>query len=163
VQAKLVELLKHKDPGVRGRAADTLASMAGPDEAKRDELAKAILPLLGDENPYTKSAACSALAWLRHQPAIHRIIELVDDDTKNTYDIRDFNELNGNAGWVHHDGSAWSQVSDAALYALKSLSHETGEKFDYKVDAKKVDDDLKKGASDAKAWYAKVKGKVPRE
>ena len=163
VQAKLGELLKHADPGVRGRAAEALSSMAGPDAAKREELAKLIMPLLADENPYTKSAACSSLAWLRYKPAIHEIIKLVDDETKNTYDIRGFNELNGNTGWVHHDGSAWSRVSDAALYALKSLSHETGEKFDYKVDAKKVEDDLKKAATEAKAWYAKVKGKIDAE
>jgi len=163
LEKKLVALLSHADPGVRGRAADLLSSTAGFEKAKQQEIAQKLLPLLGDSNAFVKSSAMSGLAWLKHAPAIHEIVKQVDDLTSNTYEIKGFTNLDGTSGWVHHDGSAWSRTGDAALYALKTLSSTTKEKFDYKIDYKNVEPDLKKAASDAKAWYAKVKADVPTQ
>jgi HEAT repeat protein len=55
---KLVELLKHPDPKVRGQAANTLGQI-GPDEAA----ALALLKTLKDEDPNVRSSAASALRW----------------------------------------------------------------------------------------------------
>jgi hypothetical protein len=157
---KLVVLLKHADPGVRGRAADTLASLAGFKDDKQKEYGALIEPLLDDSNPYTKSAAMGALASLRYKKAFHKIITFVDDTTKNTYDIKGWTELDGDSGWQHHDGSAWSTVGDAALSAIRSVSFKTKKKFEYKINYKTKDADLKKAATDAKAWYLAVKGEL---
>ena len=107
-------------------------------------------------------AAADGLAFSNHLPAIHAIVKLLDDTASNTYDIKDYKELDGRAGWLHHDGSAWSTVQDAALYSLKRLSAKTKERFEYKVEGKTKDDDLKRSAEEAKAWYGKVKADVPQ-
>jgi HEAT repeat protein len=158
---KAKELLQHADAGVRGRAAQLLGKMVGGDEAKAKEVSEALTPLLSDENAFTKSAAADGLATTNHPAAVHAIVKLLDDTASNTYDIKDYEELDGRAGWLHHDGSAWSTVQDAALYALKRLSGKTKERFDYKVEAKTKDDDLKRSAEEAKAWYGKVKAEIP--
>ena len=157
---KIVPLLKHADPGVRGRAADTLASLAGFQDDKMKEYAAIIEPLLDDSNTYTKSAAMGALAMLQSKKSFNKIITFVDDTAKNTYDIKGWTELDGSSGWQHHDGSAWSTVGDAALSAIRSISFKTGKKFEYKIDYKTKDADLKKAATDAKAWYESVKSEL---
>ncbi len=160
LKPKFVELLKHADPGVRGLAAEALASLAGWDDAKRKEYAPLIEPLLDDPDNYTKSAAMSALSSLKHKPAFHKIIKFVEDNNKNTYEIRGFTQLDGESGWQHHDGSAWSTVSDAALSAIRNISHSTSKKFEYKINYKTKDADLKAAAAEAKKWYEAVKGEL---
>lgn len=155
---KLVTLLKHSDPGVRGYAAETLASLAGWDDATQKEYGALVEPLLDDPNTFTKSAAMSALASLRYKKAFHKIITFVEDTNKNTYDIKDWRELNGDAGRQHHDGSAWSTVGDAALSAIRSVSHSTPKKFEYKINYNTKEADLKAAAAEAKKWYEAVKG-----
>lgn len=84
---------------------------------------------------------------------------LLDDTEKNVYDIR-FENLLGRQDTVHHDGSAWSRVDDAALWALQSMSRSLdGAKFDYgKIDHKKVDEDIAKEKARAREWFEANKG-----
>lgn len=160
-RGKLKELLGHDDPGVRGRAADALASAVGSRDPQRDEMAQAIMPLLNDDNTFTKSAAAGALASMDYQPAIHEIVKLLGDMERNTYDIDGYTELDGGRGRTHHDGSAWSRVADAALNALKRFSGRVGERFDYDVNYQTVEEDLQSAAGTAREWYDSVKGEVP--
>jgi hypothetical protein len=82
----------------------------------------------------------------------------VDDTGKCTYEIRDWKELDGDSGWQHH--GSWSSVGDAALSAIRSISYRTKKKFDYKINHKTKEADLKKAAKEAKAWYESVKGEL---
>jgi len=157
--AKARQLLKHADPGVRGRAAELVGRLG----AGKEDVAAELEALLEDENPFTRSAATSALAHMGHLSSVRKIIKLVDDTEKNTYDIRDFKTLTGRAGWVHHDGSAWSRVQDAAIRSLERLSMKTKTRFKAdRVDSKDVEGSLKKNARAAKNWYAKVKAELPK-
>ena len=158
--AKARQLLKHADPGVRGRAAE----LAGRLGARNEAVAQEIEALLKDENAFTRSAATSALAHMGHLASVHKIITMVGDTEKNTYDIRGYQTLSGRAGWVHHDGSAWSRVQDAAIRSLERLSMKTKIRFKAdRVDSKDVEGSLAKNAKAAKAWYAKVKSELPKE
>jgi HEAT repeat protein len=153
------KLMQHTDPGVRGRAAE----LAGRLGAGKPPVVREVVALLADKHPFTRSAACSALAHMGDLASVHAIIKLVDDTEKNTYDIRGFQTPTGRAGWVHHDGSAWSRVQDAAIRALERLSMRTGTRFKAdRVDSKDVERSLSKNARAAKAWYAKVKAKLPK-
>ncbi|MEM9875264.1 MAG: HEAT repeat domain-containing protein [Myxococcota bacterium] len=158
---RAMELLKHEDPGVRGRAAQLIGHLSARDPKKGEEAGKALVPLLEDENNFTKSAAADGLAWAKYMPAVHKIMPLLDNDEENRYDIRGFERLSGGQSRLHHDGSAWSVVRDAALYALKRMSSKTGERFDYKVSGKTKKADLDMAVADAKTWYGKVKGEIP--
>ena len=86
-------------------------------------------------------------------------MSLVDDKEKNTYDIN-YTDLLGHQSRVHHDGSAWSRVNDAALYALDRATSflPKEEQFVYdKINYKTVDDDIAAQVKKAKAWHAKYK------
>jgi HEAT repeat protein len=161
VKLKLEGLLKHVDPGVRGNAAQAYAHLAGYEETTQAAYAEVLMPLLDDPTPHVRAAACGALATLGHKKAIHKIVTFVEDTTKSDYDIKGWNELDGDPGWQHHDASAWGTLGDAALSALRTLSRETKVKFSYDVQYRTKDADLKKAAADAKKWYLQVKADVP--
>src|SRR5690606_25905125 len=67
VKAKALELAKHEDPGVRGRAIELLGAFGKDDPAVRE----LVLTALGDKSPYVRSEAAESIARLRYRPAIH--------------------------------------------------------------------------------------------
>lgn len=162
-RARYVELLKAKDPGVRGRAAEGLglisSSMGGSSE--KEEAAKLLTPMLTDENAYTRAAVVKGLASLRDPKAIHEFMKLLGDTEKCRWDIS-YKDLAGKSARIAHDGSAWSRVDDAALNGIQTLSYAVrNAKFERpKVDYKKVDEDMAKGVKAAKSWYAANKSKL---
>ena len=161
LRATLQGLLTHADPGVRGRAAQVLAAVVGIRDDDRATIAASIMPLLGDSNAFTKSAAANALASLDHRAAIHGIVGLLDDLTSNTYDIRGWTALDGSSGRIHHDGSAWSRVADAALNSLRTFSGRVGERFQYNINHQNIEADLATSAATARTWYASVSAEIP--
>ena len=153
-------LIAHKDPGVRGRAVQVWSDNYGRDDAKAT-IAK-LEPLLKDENPFVRSMTVRALGGLKDAKTYPLIMSLVDDKEKNTYNIK-FQNISGQVDSVHHDGSAWSRVDDAALSSLKSATYSLGDdKFDYqRINYKTVDADIKKEVASAKTWFAAYKKKNP--
>lgn len=149
-------LLKHEDAGVRGRAVSVLAAIAR-DDGQKTKAGDLIEPMLADGHPYVRSEAATAIGTLKRTSAVPAMMKLLDDKEKNTHDISGWTQLDGTAGSVHHDGSAWSRVDDAVLQALKSMTYSMGDKkFDPpKIDYKTVDADIAKGVADAKAWHTK--------
>ncbi len=155
VKARALELAKHADPGVRGRALELLGSISRNDEAVRN----VVLAALSDEHPYVRSEAAESTARLRYQPAIHLLMKLVDQKERNRYEIKGWTTLDGKPGRLHHDGSAWSYVQDAAINAIRSLS---GNELKLtRIAPKQVDEGLAKNVEEVKAWYKANKSKIP--
>jgi HEAT repeat protein len=159
--AKARALMGHDDPGVRGRAA-LLAAATAPD-ADKAEVAQGLLKLLDDADPYVASCAASALGRTGELKHVPRLLKLLDDKRRNVYDQRDFTRLTGEKGWVHHEGSPWARVDDAALQALQNLTWSLGERrFVYrKVAHATLEQDLGGAANDARQWYAQHKKSLP--
>lgn len=157
LKAKAFELAKHADPGVRGRAIELLGALGKDDP----EVLKLVLGALGDESAYVRSEASESIARLRHRPAIHELVKLLDDKENNRYDIRDWRTLDGKPGRLHHDGSPWSHVYDAAMNAIRSLS--AGELKLERINPKEIDKGLDANAAATRSWYAKVKHDIPKE
>lgn len=155
LKAKALGMTAHEDPGIRGRAIELLGAL-GRDDA---EVLKVVLKALSDAHPYVRSEAAEAIARLRHRPAIHALVKLVDDKESNRYDIRDWSMLDGKPGRLHHDGSPWSRVYDAAMNAIRSLS-EGAVELD-RVNPKEIEKTLDKNAATTKAWYAKERKNIP--
>jgi hypothetical protein len=154
------QLLKHADPGVRGRAAELVGRLG----AGNEDIARELEAMLQDPDAFTRSAACAALAHMGDLASIHKLMKLMDDKAKNTYDIRGFKLPTDREGWVHFDGSAWSEVRDAALRSLERLSMKTKVRFVAdKVESNDVEGSLTKGTKAAKAWYAKIRAQLPPE
>lgn len=166
VRAKALELTRHDDPGVRGRAIGLLSTLArrmNEGEPERVAATARAMEMMNDENPFVKAAAMSANRTLDNVAAIHAMIPHLADATPNTYDIRGWTTLDGQSGRVHHDGSAWSQVRDSALYNIKSLSrtHNRDAMFDYDVSGQTKDEDLSAAAAAANTWYEANRASLP--
>ncbi|MCB9661492.1 MAG: HEAT repeat domain-containing protein [Sandaracinaceae bacterium] len=158
LRARLIELLGHDDPGVRGRAATTLSSVVGVADPARDAAGRAIEPLLRDEHPFVRSAAATALAWLDQRTAVPAIVALLDDSARDTYDLRGFTRLDGTPGFLHHDGSPWSRVDDAALRALQAFSARVGGRFTFDIQQDRLDESFASAHRTARAWFETARG-----
>ena len=157
--AKAKSLMKDSNPGVRGRAAE-VCSVLVP-ESEKQALGASITEMLGDKEAYVRSASADALGRLGYKPAVPKLMLLLEDKSRNTYEI-EYTRLNGLAGSEHHDGSAWSRVDDSILWSLSQLTFEMGEqKFPYgKINWKNVDGDVAREVKLAKAWYEKNKNSL---
>jgi hypothetical protein len=155
VKAKALKLAKHADPGVRGRALELLGSIGRGDS----EVLALVDAGLKDADPYVRSEACEAAARLHYRSALHEIIKLVDDKANNRYDLRGWTALDGKPGRLHHDGSPWSFVYDAAMNAVRSLS--AGDLKLERINPKEIEPGLIVNARLTKDWYAKNKAKLP--
>lgn len=144
-------LLAHEDPGVRGRAALALMQLS----TDKDAAAEAIGPLLDDPHAYTRSAAAVAVGEGRAVQLADRLIAMLDDTEPNTWDLTGWETLDGKSGRVHHDGSPWSRVDDAALQGLKALSGYNGaERLELvKIRHDQIDADLDSCKSAARSWW----------
>ena len=150
-------LLTHTDAGIRGRSINVLTRGARSAEEK-EEYGTLIEKMLDDKHPFVRSIAARAMGSMKRTSALPRMMELLDDTEKNTYDIKGFKKLDGTNGSVHHDGSAWSRVDDAVLSSIKAMSWSIKPKFEYDINYKTKDKDMAKAVKDAKSWYDKVKG-----
>jgi len=152
--SRAAELMKDPDAGVRGRALEVASVLVSPEE--QASLGQQITAMLGDKSAYVRSVAADALGRLGYRPAIPKMVELLDDQASNTYDIS-YRRLNGSQGSEHHDGSAWSRVDDAMLWGLSQLTFSFGpQKFSYgKIDYKNVPGDIAREVKLCKSWYAK--------
>jgi hypothetical protein len=158
--AKARQLIAHDNSAVRGRAAE----LAGRLGADTQGLVEQLVPLLDEKDPFVRSSAALALGHLGHLPSAHRIVKLLSDKEDNTYVFCCYTSLAGRKTRVAHRGSTWPQVRDAAINALARLSTRTEERFmPAQVDRDDVDGSLAKNAKTAKAWYLKVKAKLPTE
>lgn len=155
---RAIELVEHKDPGVRGRALRLVATLGRGKEATITPL---FVKALKDPHPYVRSEAVSALARIKSLDSIPEMMAMLDDSEKNTYDIS-FNNLLGKTDRVHHDGSAWSRVDDAVLRGLATMTFGLKDKkFDYgKIEGKTKDADIAREVGLAKEWYEKNKGSL---
>ncbi|MFA5505580.1 MAG: HEAT repeat domain-containing protein [Vulcanimicrobiota bacterium] len=158
LQPVLVSLLDHQDPGVRGRALSLV--LVNVPEAEKQGLVEKVQGLLSDPHPFVRSQAASALAAARNNlQSVPKLMPLLADQAKNTYDIS-YPNLLGQTSRVHHDGSAWSRVDDATLNSLQRISGSMGQdkKFDYgKVNPKTSAEDIAREVTRAKEWFEKNK------
>lgn len=158
---KVTALLKHKSPAVRGRAVSAAAGYAarqsGDEKAAR---IKRLMAFLEDEHPFVRSKAALAMERLKHKPAIHAIVKMLDDDTRSAISTP-YERLDGKRHNFISDASGWSRVNDAAITAIERISRglKGVEPFKpEKIRFKHVEGDLKKNAQLAQAWYATHKG-----
>lgn len=154
------ELTKSKDEGVRGRAWQVVAETV--DTKDKAKLAEELTGALKDKSPFVRSVAADCLSLVAKQKGVAALMPLLSDKTSNTYEI-EFQNLRGHKETVHHDGSPWSRVDDAALYAIQSATGMMDEekKFKYgKIDHTKVDADIAAQIKACQSWFEKTKSSL---
>lgn len=162
--ARVLELGRHADPGVRGHALFVLAELAwlleprARLEAARDHR--------DDRHPLVRAHA-SALAARCDQPmAIHWLIGLVADLEPARYALTGWTQLDGTPGTLVHTLPGRSRVADAALFALQSLAQrvEGARPLRLTLGGRAAPDALvEENAATARAWYQAERARVPRE
>jgi hypothetical protein len=120
--ARVFELRRHPDPGVRGRSLAVLADVEGLVAA--DLRFAAGREHLADPHGYVRAQAADLLLRCREPMAIHALIELAGDLAEARYELRGFTTLDGNAGTLLHVVPGRPRVADAALLALLTLSQQ---------------------------------------
>ena len=147
-------LMKHPDPGVRGRAARLIVELA----PKSVEVRDLVRAMLEDKHPYPRSIAAHALAALPDVAAIHLLVPKLKDMARNNHHIP-YTKLGGKKSAVPH-GARNETVHDPCAVAIQSLSKKLGNPW------KRASRKHEKAARDqnlasANAWYAKHKGEIP--
>jgi len=155
VKAKALELAKHADVGVRGRAVELLGAV-GNDDPKA---VAAVTAALEDPHPYVRSEAAESLARLRRKEAIPKLMKMVDSAERNRYSLSVWKTLDGENGRLHHEGSAWGYERDAAMNAIRSLS--SGALKLERINPKQIEAGLDANAKQTRDWYKKNAGKLP--
>ena len=155
-KARVDRLLKHRSEPVRAQAA-ILAARLGADPALLDRIA----PLLGAKTPFARAAAVRALADLGDVRAIHALMPLLGDSAVEMHRIS-YQSLTGRRTTLAL-GSSRRTVHDRVIDALVRLSAKTELKFEPKpADVKDPEKARKAAVTAAKAWYARVKNKLPK-
>lgn len=153
-------LVNSEDPGVRGRAWQFLC--LATDQGDKAQLIAQATKALEDKHPFTRSAAAEALAEMAREHAVKPLMKLLGDKAANTYEI-EYPTLRGQKDSLHHDGSPWSRVDDATLYALESATAmlEGDLHFDYgDINYKQVDQDIAREVKHAQDWFQKNQSKL---
>lgn len=158
LQKKLLELLQHEDGGVRGRAIAVLGRLVTSRSDDRDEVAKQIIPLMDDENTFARSETFSALQSLDYRPAIHLIMNHLQDNAEVRHEI-EFTRLDGRAGRATHGHGT---VGEAALNSLRGWSNTLGERFTFSIRNPTREEDLANAIQLSRQWYASIKDEIPQ-
>jgi hypothetical protein len=155
---RVVALLGHGNPGVRGRALLVLAEL--PELVTEEKRFAAGKHGLLDREPYVCAQAADLLARTRKAAAIHGLIEQVRDLRAARYELR------GSAGVLLHEVPGRRRVAEAALFAIQSLGETVSgaERLTLTLRDRYTDDPLVlENAEAAKAWYRSLAGRIPRE
>jgi hypothetical protein len=156
LQRAALQLLRtHSDAGVQGRALELLGALG----KKTQDVLRALLSALKNPSPHVRSEACAALARLRHVPAIHSLVGLVDDPSDNRFEYV-VPTLDGAPERITLSASPWGSVADAALGSMRALS--AGKLELGRIDPKEPTRSITQNAQLAKLWYQKHKSKLPK-
>lgn len=156
---RVVELTRHTDPGVRGRALRLLAEVDGlADEATRYTRAR---ELLGDEAPYVRAVAADTLSRLGRVAAVHDLVHHVDDLALARHDLAGWLTLDGTPGVVEHALPGRKRVAEAVQYAMVTLASE-GLRL-LQDGPRPTDEDVLQNALLARTWYERAAPDLPAD
>lgn len=154
LQARLLELMKHKTPAVRGEAVKRLADMPRT-PVKAAQVAEKVKPLLKDKHPYPRGQAVIALADLIGVEAIPEIVELLSDSKESRYRL-EFKDAAGKTDSVEDWTYSWGRVDEAVVRTIAALTYGKPYSFDLGVIFYESRfEDIEREAERAKDWYEK--------
>ena len=160
---RVVALLGHYDPGVRGRALFALAEVASLTAAStRFGAGKRGL---ADREPYVRAQSADLLARCRESAALHLLIEHVADLTPARYELRGWTQLDGKPGLLVHELPGRKRVAEAALFAMQSLSEslDGSPALTLQLGRQPTDEVVLQNAEFARAWYRANQRSIPSD
>lgn len=151
-------LAKHPESAVRGESLRLAVALAG--DKPSESLIGRLMLGLGDQDPFVRAVSAELLAELRHRPALHRIMPLVDDEASAIRKVGGYTDLDGRPGQQRFRPESGGRVDDVALRAVDTLSEGIGSKLECAVTGRDRKKARIKARTDAKAWYAAHKDRI---
>lgn len=162
IAARIVTLLGHYDPGVRGHALLVLSEI--PTLVPAKERYGAAERALGDREAFVRARGADLFARCGEPMAIHLLIEHVRDLAAARYELRGFSTLDGKPGTLVHEVPGRKRVAEAALFAILALSRSESGSTALVLTLGGVpasDALVLENAEIASTWYAAVRASIP--
>lgn len=159
---RVLSLLGHGDPGVRGNALWVLSELPSlvPGLRRYEAGQRALL----DRVAYVVAQGAALLARCGRAAAIHALIREVGDVRAARYELAR-RGLDGSPGVLVHELPGRKRVGEAALFAVRSLGETIpgGEPFTLTLRDRYTDDALvRENAESARAWYRRNQALIPQ-
>jgi len=159
--ARVLELVAHQDPGVRGNALMLLSEV--PSLAPPETRYRAADRALRDPAPYVRARAAELFARTLQPAAIRALIEHAGDLALARYELP-YPTLTGGTESLVHALPARKRVADAVLFAIQSLSERlSGVKpFVLTLGGRPASDaEVLENARLAQSFYAEAQARIP--
>jgi HEAT repeat protein len=154
LQDRLLELMQHTNPAVRGEAVKRLAEMPRT-RVKAAIAAEHVKPLLKDPDPYPRGQAVIALGKLLGIEGIPDMIELLSDKEESRYKL-EFQDLTGNIDFVEDWTYSWGRVDEAVIRTVAALTYDKPYSFNLGIIFYETRfEDIERESKLAEQWYEK--------
>lgn len=151
---KARELTGDKDPGVRGRALDLMASLGLGDS---ESVASTLVESLKDPHPFPRSEALLGLGFIKFTPAIPDMMPLLEDSQECVYELT-YTDMLGETFGIDHEETIGLRVDVAALRGLDSMDLMLSEQYRFDLSENSdlaKDADVAAEVKRARAWFEK--------
>ncbi len=156
LERRLLELMAHDDPGIRGRAAMAFAKRTPRDDAERTRVSGLLASMSRDPHAFVRLCSLEARAYVKDPTVLPELIALLDDRSETMFRAE---------GWVELDGSESSArlvsigmrntVREAAVGFLERATRGQPHAFDpTPVDSSHREASIDRRVADAKDWAA---------
>lgn len=150
IKAALVAQLKHKNPAVRGEAAQKLGHGFGDDSAL---ILEKVGPMLKDSSPFVRAKAAFGMSKQEVPEAAKMLLPLLDDTESCRYEF-EIPKVNGEARTVRVS-VGYHRVDGTTLQALSAISRRLDPDDRYKmgkIKTQNMDADIAREVKAARDW-----------
>jgi hypothetical protein len=158
---RVLELARHSNGAVRGRALLVLAELA--ELVAAEARLGAALAYLDDPEPYVRAEAASLVGKIGAPRAIHALMARVDDLAAARFDLT-YVDVEGARSVAEHRVPGRERVAEAALFSILALSRllAGAARLELTLGATEREAGVRENAAIARAWYRQSAAQIPR-
>ena len=157
LERRLIELMAHDDPGIRGRAAVALADRTPSDDAERARISGLIAPLGADPHGFVRLCSLQARADVKDRKMLPELIALLDDRTKTRFQVEGWVELDGTRGSVtlNHVGMRETARESAVIWLQRATKGQPDAFDPTPLDSSHREASIDRRVQEVKDWAAR--------
>lgn len=160
IDARGLRLAKHPEPAVRAESLRVAVALAG--KKADDRLLERLVTSLGDRSAYVRASAAELLAEVRYVPAVHALVNLIEDGARSTHKITGYRDLAGKPAVRRFRPESGGRVDVVALRAIDGLTHSIDPKFECTPRGRDQKQARQEAVDKVRVWYAANQAKVPK-
>jgi hypothetical protein len=158
---RVLELARHSNGAVRGRALFVLAELA--ELVAAEVRLRAAIAHLDDPEPYVRAEAASLAGKTRAPGAIHALMARVEDLAVARFDLA-YVDVEGARSIAEHRVPGREHVAEAALFSILALSRllPGAPSLELTLGTSAREAGVRENAAIARAWYRQSAAQIPR-